>query len=380
MPEAPALEYSSAMNSAVLFNIFNRPELARLSFAAIRQARPPRLYIAADGPRAGREEEEDLCRQARSIAEEVDWPCQVKTLFRKRNLGCKIACSSAISWFFQQEQEGVILEDDCVAHPDFFPYCEELLERYRDEPKVMLISGSNFEFGKRRGEASYFFSMFPHIWGWAGWASRWKLYDVNMAGSERYIHTRMLDDVGHEAAYRIMARKFWLISNGYDDTWDYQLVYAVWKNQGLCVIPNVNMIRNIGFIEESAHPAPPDIRMVRSVSGMGTLTHPATLIPDAEAHRFACETLACDKGGFEDILLREGLRRLDAGEHEANKELIRCAREFYGPLQGFLGLEALHALALGDMPAAQSAYAELRLRYPEDPLIAALAAPLGIAP
>lgn len=364
------------MNAPVLFNIFNRPDLTGLSFEGIRQAKPPRLYIAADGPRPDREGEDALCRQARAITREVDWPCGVKTLFRKRNLGCKMACSSAISWFFQQEPEGIILEDDCVAHPDFFPYCAELLERYRDDPQVMLVSGSNFEFGKRRGEASYFFSVFPHIWGWASWASAWKHYDVNMADSERFIHTRMPDILNHEGAYKVMARKFWLITNGYDDAWDYQLVYTVWKNSGLCVIPNVNMIRNIGFIEESAHPAPPDIRMLRSVSGMGEIAHPASLVPDAQAHHFACETLACDKGGFEELLLREGFARFEAGEHEANKELIRCAREFYGPLQGFLELEILHSLALGDMSAAQNGYVELGKRYPEDRLIPVLAAQL----
>ena len=357
------------MNAAVLFNIFNRPELTAQSFEAIRAARPPRMYIAADGPRAGREGEAELCRRAREVALAVDWPCDVKTLFRKKNLGCKVACSSAVTWFFQNEPEGIILEDDCVAHPDFFPYCEKLLERYRNEPELMVITGSNFEYGKRRGEASYFFSIFPHIWGWASWARAWKLYDVNLTGMDAYVNTRMAAKLGHEGAFRVMARKFWLIANGYDDTWDYQLTYSVWKHDGLCIIPNVNMIRNIGFVEDSAHPARPDIRMVRSVEGIGCLTHPKEMIPDGEAHRFACETIACDKGGFEEALLREGIQRLNAGEHEANRELIRAAKEFYGPLQGFLGLEMLHFLALGERENALAARGQLQALYPGDPLL-----------
>jgi hypothetical protein len=132
------------MHSPVLFMIFNRPELTRASFAAIREARPPRLYVSADGPRQDRADDEALCRETRATATAADWPCEVKTLFRKQNRGCKLACTSALTWFFKHEAEGVVIEDDCVPHQDFFPYCDSLLESYRDHPEIMLIGGANY--------------------------------------------------------------------------------------------------------------------------------------------------------------------------------------------------------------------------------------------
>lgn len=357
------------MNTAVLFMIFNRPDLTEQSFASIRKAAPPRLYIAADGPRADRPHDAGLCEQTRRIATLVDWPCEVKTLFRKRNLGCKVACTSAISWFFQQEEEGIILEDDCVAHPDFFPYCENLLERYRDEPRVMHIAGSNFEYGKKRGGASYFFSIFPHIWGWATWARAWRHYDVHMHGMEGYIKSRMPAKVGHHGAFRMMMRKLMLIHEGLDNGWDYQLVYAIWRNNGLCVIPNANMIRNIGYVEDAAHPCPPDVRTVRPLEGMPALTHPEGLTPDDAAHLFACETLAAEGPALYPALLREGARRLAEGDHEANRKLLAIAGDFYGPREELLSLEIVNALAAGNTPQAERAVAKLREVCPESELL-----------
>src|SRR5690349_2048344 len=139
------------MKSAILFLVFNRPETTARVFEAIRAAQPPRLYVAADGPRASRIGESERCDLTRRIASAVDWPCDITTLFRAANLGCKNAVSSAISWFFEHEEEGVILEDDCLPDPSFFRYCDELLAHYRDDTRIGLISGNNFQFGKTHG-------------------------------------------------------------------------------------------------------------------------------------------------------------------------------------------------------------------------------------
>ena len=140
------------LKTPVLFLIFNRPDVTQRVFEAIRKAKPPRLYVAADGPRIGKEGEEENCTLTRKIIEQVDWDCEVKKLFREKNLGCKIAVSSAIDWFFENEEEGIILEDDCLPDQSFFPFCGELLAYYRTNDKVMHLSGDNFQFGKKRGD------------------------------------------------------------------------------------------------------------------------------------------------------------------------------------------------------------------------------------
>ena len=154
------------MHSPVLFLVFNRPETTRQVFEAIRTAKPPRLYIAADGPRLEREGERASCEEVRKIALEVDWECDVNTLFRVENLGCKRGPSEGISWFFEHEDEGIILEDDCLPDQSFFSFCEELLERYRNDTRIMAISGNNFQHGRKRTEYSYYFSRYFHGWGW----------------------------------------------------------------------------------------------------------------------------------------------------------------------------------------------------------------------
>lgn len=169
------------MHSAVLFLVFNRPDTTRQVLDSIRQARPPRLYVAADGAREDRPGERERCERVRGIATDVDWPCEVHTLFRARNLGCKTAVSGGISWFFEQEEEGIILEDDVLPDQSFFVFCEELLERYRHEAKVTMISGDYFHGNNHQPTASYFFSRYTHIWGWASWRRAWQHYDREMA-------------------------------------------------------------------------------------------------------------------------------------------------------------------------------------------------------
>jgi len=208
-------------------------------FEAIRQAQPARLYIAADGPREGRAGETDLCEQTRKVALEVDWPCQVTTLLRNENLGCKKAVSSAIDWFFEHEPEGIILEDDCLPARDFFRFCDELLEKYRDDPRVGSITGDNFISATWRPDESYYFSRFSHIWGWATWRRAWANYDVTMADwpnlGSRFIKTEVFAGNNQAAAY--WSGVFDKVHKGEIDTWDYQWVFACFKNNWLSCIP-----------------------------------------------------------------------------------------------------------------------------------------------
>lgn len=243
------------MRSAILFMVFNRPEPTREVFAAIRKAQPPRLYVAADGARAGKPGEAERCEATRQVAAAVDWPCTVKHLFRDQNRGCKLAVSEAIDWFFREEEEGIILEDDCLPDPGFFPFCDEMLERFRFDERVALISGDNFQFGRRHGEASYYFSRYAHIWGWASWRRMWNHYS-----SDARHWPEFRDGGGLQRVFgsRNAEIKFWSgriegVHAGAIDTWDYQLNLAMWRKSMLAVQPQVNLISNIGFGADATH-------------------------------------------------------------------------------------------------------------------------------
>jgi hypothetical protein len=240
----------------VLFLVFNRPDQTFKVFEAIRRARPPRLYVAADGARPHRPDEAQKCEEVRKIVGQVDWPCQVKTLLRAENLGCKRAVSSAISWFFDNEAEGIVLEDDCLPAQSFFWFCQELLSRYRADQRVWQICGTTMLGEALRDEpiGSYLFSRYGPIWGWASWRRAWSHYDANMAdwllmrgkpflssAYENNSERRFRLDLGNKLYRRQL------------DTWDYQWVFTKHYQSGLSIIPYNNMIVNIGFGPDATH-------------------------------------------------------------------------------------------------------------------------------
>jgi hypothetical protein len=240
------------LHTAVLFLIYKRPDTTKQVFEAIRQAKPPRLYVAADGPKAGVPGESEKVRQTRDIVlNGVDWDCEVKTLFRDTNLGCKYGVSEGIDWFFENEKEGIILEDDTLPSQSFFWFCQELLERYRDDERVGQIGGANFQFGIKRGEADYYFSIYNHIWGWASWADRWGKYDVTLNTIE---NSHFIDNFSENKKFR----KYWKnifsqMKQKKIDTWDYQWTLTMWNSKQLTILPNINLVKNIGFGGGATH-------------------------------------------------------------------------------------------------------------------------------
>ena len=269
------------MKTAVLFLIFNRPDTTARVFEAIRNARPERLYVAADGPREGRQGEAEQCRATRGIATAVDWECELHILFRDRNLGCKEAVSSAITWFFEQEEEGIILEDDCLPHPDFFPFCEKLLEKYRDDERVMMIGGTNYLLDKLNIPESYCFSRYFAIWGWATWRRAWAKYDITMEAWPR----RKAEGALHSYYRQRFMRRH--VSSAFDgayshriNTWDTQWFYSCLFNNGLSIIPRVNMISNIGIT--GSHSSQSSVNHFLPVQGMDTghMVHQERVHPD----------------------------------------------------------------------------------------------------
>lgn len=244
----------TAEDTPVLFIIFNRPDLTRQVFESIRKAAPSRLYIAADGPREHILGEAEKCKEARSITSEIDWDCQVRTLFRDENLGCGKGPTAAITWFFSLEAEGIILEDDCLPSPDFFLFCTELLKRYRNDTRVMQIGGNNFETADHRDdEYSYRFSNQISIWGWATWRRAWKFHDFNMGFYKEITQKKYLDasftSIYERDYYQYIFQK---MHEGDDQTnsrtiWDYQWQFACKINSGLVIIPGRNLVHNLGF-------------------------------------------------------------------------------------------------------------------------------------
>jgi hypothetical protein len=244
------------MRSPILFMVFNRPDVTRRVFDAIRKAKPPKLYIAADAPRENKAGEVERCRVVQEIISKVDWPCEVNKLIREKNLGCKKAVSSAIDWFFSQEPEGIILEDDCLPHPDFFTYCDELLERYRNDERVGLISGTALVDMTKDDllwdNEDFVFCRYFSIWGWASWRRVWADYDVSISTWKD-----RRDDIAaltRNARLRtIHNANFDAVSGGQLNTWDYQLGYMMWASSRLAITPRFNLIENTGFGEDATH-------------------------------------------------------------------------------------------------------------------------------
>lgn len=243
------------LKTPVAFIIFNRPDTTEQVFAEIAKARPPKLLVIADGPRTNRPGEAEKCAATRALIEKVDWDCEVLTNFSEVNLGCKQRVSSGIDWVFEQVEEAIILEDDCLPDSTFFRFCQEMLERYRHDQRIGMISGDNFQFGHRRNDDSYYFSKYVHIWGWASWRDRWaNRYDVAMAKWPRIRDEGLLVDMvgnAHEAAF--WHKIFERVSRGEIDTWDYQWVFANWVEGRMTILPAVNMISNIGFDANATH-------------------------------------------------------------------------------------------------------------------------------
>lgn len=243
----------AVFETPILFLIFNRPDTTQEVFNKIREIKPRKLFVAADGPRAGKTNEEALCQKTRSVISQIDWPCELKTLFREKNLGCGMAVSSAITWYFEQVEYGIILEDDCLPDLSFFPFCEELLVKYKDDEKIMLIGGTNFLNAGLKLENSYFFSQYPHIWGWASWSRAWKLYDYDMTGISGFFNNKLNKIFKTHKQRKYFRRKLFKTSIGEIKTWDYQWVYSILNNDGIAITPVQNLIVNIGFRNESTH-------------------------------------------------------------------------------------------------------------------------------
>lgn len=230
----------------ILYMVFDRLDTVMETLNEIRKARPKNFFIAADGPRNAEEKiKTDAVRAY--ILKNIDWKCNIKTLFRDKNLGCKYAVSSAIDWFFKNVEYGIILEDDCFPSQTFFRFCQELLEKYKDDERIMQISGTNVE-GVSKIKEDYFFAINFNVWGWATWRRAWKYYDVEVKDWPKFLKEGRVDDFAQGRLDKyFFIRTYNMMYRGEGNTWDYQLWLSNVTNNGLCIIPKYNLIKNIGL-------------------------------------------------------------------------------------------------------------------------------------
>ncbi len=280
---------SAPGGTPVVLLVFNRPQHTAEMFAAVRARRPARLLVVADGPRPDHPDDRERCAQVRAIVEEVDWPCEVSRDYADTNLGLKRRVSSGLDWVFAQVDRAIVLEDDCVAHPDFFLFCDELLERYADDERVWVITGDNFQAGHRRGDAAYYFSKYNHCWGWATWRRAWTHYQGDIPFWEEWKTSREWRDLGHSEPEReYWERIFDRVARHEIDSWAYPWTASVWYHGGLTATPNVNLVTNIGFDAAATHTTDAHDRRLAS-HALGPWSHPDRVEQDRRADQFAFE-------------------------------------------------------------------------------------------
>lgn len=274
------------IRSAVAMVVFSRPDTTARVLDAVRRARPPRLLVIGNAARPDVAGEDERCRQVRDLIEGVDWECDVSTNYAPEHLSMRKRFETGLDWLFSEVPEAIVLEDDCIPDPTFFPFCDALLDRYRDEDAVMSVGGSNVQFEGPPSGDSYFFSRYPAIWGWAGWTSSWEAYDPAMSDWPERRDDGWLErefDDPHAVAYW---KHLFEQTHGGDDAWDRAFLYAGLRDGRVHAIPGTNLVTNVGFREDATHTGPEQrgvLDDVPSVPMEFPLKHPAAIERNADA-------------------------------------------------------------------------------------------------
>lgn len=309
--------------AAVAMAIFRRPDLTARVLETVRRARPARLLVFADAPRPGHPGDAEACAATRAVIERVDWPCEVSTDFAAEHLGARMRIATGLDWVFSQVEEAIVLEDDCVADPSFFGYCDELLERYRDDERVWSISGNDFRFRREPPAADYAFSRYPLIWGWATWARAWRHFDPSIAAWEELRGTDWLErELGDPVAATYWAHMLDRVRDGLD-AWDYGWTLASWLGGGLTAVPTVNLVSNLGFRPDATHTLPEP----GGLSPFAAL--PAAKVGSPLRHPPAVERDVDNDSFIEDVVFSGNLSRMMARVRAAHR--IRVGGEAVAP-------------------------------------------------
>ena len=295
-----------SLHTPVVFMVFNRPEPTARVFESIRQARPQRLLVICDGPRPHVPADAGRIAQVRGIIEHgVDWPCEVLTNYAPTNMGCRERIFSGLDWAFSQVEEAIILEDDCLPDPTFFSYCETLLARYRDEPRVMHIGANNFQGWRVRTPHSFFFSKYNHIWGWATWRRAWTLIDKDAAcwkDPQQRAPIERSFDTPEEQAYWSRIFDSLTSPETRPDTWDYSWMLTCWAHNGLATYPALNLVENIGFGNDATHIQENNSRQLRA-HPLRRLAFPRKIVRHTAADRHTFRTVFLQQAAFPQSLI-----------------------------------------------------------------------------
>jgi len=293
--------------SPIVLAIFNRPETSDICFQAIRKVQPRTLYISADGPRKNRPDDIERCRRAREIVNRVDWPCDLKTMFHEENQGCRIGTIGAIEWMLDNEEYGIVFDDDCVADPSFFQFCDELLEKYKDDERVMHICGTNFQKKNPifNNKESYYFSKISQNWGWATWKRSWmKYYKPHMEGWPEFRKSSSFKNWISNQLFR----DYWTYvfdrrARKEIDDWDIAWTYSCMTRNGLCIVPTKNLVTNIGSEPGGTHTFKPNLNTHTPIDSMDfPLIHPKIEV-DEEADDYTHRTIYGVNTNFERKIL-----------------------------------------------------------------------------
>ncbi len=294
------------VQTPVVLIIYDRPDTTREVFARVAQACPRNLLVIADGPRSERPGDAERCTAARTVVADIRWDCDVMRNYADVNLGCKQRIATGLDWAFSLVDEAIILEDDCVPSKSFFGFCEELLERYRDDKRVMHISGDNFLANQSDQMFDYHFSRYPHVWGWATWRRAWRYYDVTMRRWTDVPDKDWVVQAFHLFGERVFWRRAWdSVTTGLIDTWDYQWAFACLAQSGLCVVPSRNLVTNIGFLGDSTHTRHANPRLAVPASELEfPLKHPEVMIRDVAADNLVADLFFTHAGRARRLLQR----------------------------------------------------------------------------
>jgi hypothetical protein len=277
------------MKTPVALLIFNRPDTTEKVFTAIRQAKPPQLLVVADGPRSDYPDDINNCTAARAIISQVDWDCQVLTNYSDINLGCGRRVSSGLDWVFSIVERAIILEDDCLPNPSFFRYCEELLEKYQDDERILTILGTNgFKKWKSNSQSYHFSYWLCPVWGWASWSRAWRCYSYDISSwANPKVQQQIRDFMADDALFLGMAWRFQRAYRKQVDTWDWQWYFAILSNSGMAIVPAVNLVANIGFGPKATHTKSrrPKVVNRKTYPLQFPLLHPDVVAPDLDYHR-----------------------------------------------------------------------------------------------
>ena len=276
------------LNTPIAFIIFNRPRHVKKTFEVIRGQKPSKLFIIADGPRQNKPDDAELCKLSKEIVDNIDWPCEVHKNYSDTNLGCKYRIITGINWVFEHTDRAIILEDDCLPHSDFFTFCETLLKKYEDDDRISVITGNNFQNGIKRGDASYYYYKYNHVWGWATWKRAWSINDPDILFWPNFKKTENWSNLCSD----IVERNYWerifdkVYTKNFETAWDYPWTACNWFHGGLTATPNVNLVTNIGFGPDGTHTVTATDQEGLPVEPLGPLTHPKTIQQDRKADRY----------------------------------------------------------------------------------------------